>query len=407
MKIVWSVPVLAERLGSGRGDLARAAALVAALREAGHEVTVVEAAGTDGGGRARGLYRGVLRRLLPERIALGLRDVGRRWAARRHARRVADAVRAAGADLLVETQVHGVPSGARAAREAGVTLVLDDVSPPAEERALGAGLPGSTERSFRRQARAARLLVVSSDSLLERLAAEGADRKRIAVVPNGVDLAAHADADRADARRRLGVGDRLAVAFVGSFQPWHRPELLVEAAAPLAEAFDLHLVLIGDGPERTPALEAVRRRGLADRVTAPGAVAPDELPALLVGCDIGVLPASNAYGQPMKLLAYAASGLAIAAPDLPPVREVVEDGVTALLFAPDDPGALRAALRRLAGVADLRAELGGRARHEVAASAGWGGRAASLERALEAVLRDASDEGERAGGPGRREESRG
>ena len=401
MRIVWSVPVLAGGLGSGRGDLARAAALVAALRDAGHEVTVVEAARTDDGGRARGLYRGVLRRLLPERIALVLRDVARRWEARRHARRVAAAVRAAGADVLVETQVHGLPSGGRAAREADLPLVLDDVSPPAEERTLGAGLPGSAERAFRRQARAARLLVVSSVSLRRRLAAEGADERRIAVVPNGVDLAAHEAADREEARRRLGIGDRLALAFAGSFQPWHRPVSLVEAAAPIADARDLHLVLIGDGPERGPALAAARRRGLEDRVTAPGAVAPDEVPALLAGCDVGVLPGTNDYGQPMKLLAYAAAGLAIAAPDLAPVREVVEDGVTALLFEPDGPEALESALRRLAADPDLRTALGARARRDVAAPAGWGERAARLARLLEGVVGDAEEEGRGTGDPTR------
>lgn len=382
MRIVWSVPVLAGRLGSNRGDLVRAAALVAALEERGHEVAVVQAAPSGAGG-ARSLYREGIRRLLPERAALALRDVGRRWAAGRHGRRVADAAREARARVVVETQVHGLPSGAAAARAARLPLVLDDVSPVAEERALGTGLPGMVERAFRRQLRAARILVVSSESLRERLAAEGAPSGRIAVVPNGVDLAAYRRTDRAAARRRLGLGDRIAVGFVGSFQPWHRVSDLVEAAAPLAAELDLHLLLAGEGPGREPALAAVGRLGLGDRVTAPGPVPPEEVPELLAACDLGVLPGTNAYGQPMKLLEYAAAGLAIVAPDLPPVREVVEDGATALLFDAERAGALRSALRRLATDAGRRRELGERARRRVTASAGWNARAALLEELLE------------------------
>lgn len=391
MKVCWSVPVLADRPGAGRGDLVRAAALTEGLRGLGHQVRVVEAAG---GGGGRGIYRGILRRVLPERLALVLRDLARRVHARRHAREVAGAARRMGADVLVETQVHGVPSGARAARRAGVPLVLDDVSPPDEERALGAGLPGLAERGFRGESAAAAALVVSSEGLRRALAAAGVPEERLAVVSNGVDLAAHRGLDRRAARRSLGVEGRLVVGYAGSFQPWHRVETLVSAVAGIAEDHDVHLLLVGDGPGREEALAAVRRAGLKARVSAPGRVPPERVPELLAACDVGALPGTNDYGQPMKLLEYAAAGLAMVAPDRPPVREVVTGGRTALLFPPGDGRALAGALRRLSAEPGLRESLGQRARREVAGPAGWSGRAEELAAVLRAV-RGPTD-GERA-----------
>lgn len=382
MKVCWSVPVLADRPGAGRGDLVRAAALTAALRGLGHQVRVVEAAG---GGGNRDIYRGFLRRVLPERLTLVLRDLARRLHARRHAREVAETARKMGADVLVETQVHGVPSGARAARRAGLPLVLDDVSPPGEERVLGAGLPALAERAFRRESAAAAALVVSSEGLRRTLAAAGVPEERLAVVPNGVDLAAHRGLDRRAARRRLGVEGRLVVGYAGSFQPWHRVEMLVSAVAELADEHDLHLLLVGDGPGREETLAAARRSGLGDRVSAPGRVPPERVPELLAACDVGALPGTNDYGQPMKLLDYAAAGLAMVAPDRPPVREVVTDGRTALIFPPGDRRALAGALSRLSADLDLRETLGQRARREVAGPAGWSGRAEELAAVLRAA----------------------
>jgi glycosyltransferase involved in cell wall biosynthesis len=168
------------------------------------------------------------------------------------------------------------------------------------------------------------------------------------------------------------------VGFVGSFQPWHRVELLVRALAPLVPERPLHLLLIGDGPGLPVALAEAERLGLSHRVLALGAVAPAGVPALIAACDIGVLPSTNDYGQPMKLLDYAAAGLPAVAPDLAPVREVIRDGATGLLFPPGDVEALTRALARLADDEALRRRMGSRARAEIAAAASWRARARAL-----------------------------
>ena len=179
----------AEGPGSSRGDLVRAQALAEGLRALGHRVEFVAAAASPAARTGVTLHRSLLRRLLPRRLALALRDLGRALHSRRHATRVATVARAFGAELIVETQVGGVASGERAARTAGLPLVLDDCSPTSEEIALGCGLPGLVRRGLARQLAAAAVVVAVTQASQELLLAEGAPAERIRIVPNGVDLA--------------------------------------------------------------------------------------------------------------------------------------------------------------------------------------------------------------------------
>ncbi|MBW3534270.1 MAG: glycosyltransferase family 4 protein [Gemmatimonadetes bacterium] len=319
--------------------------------------------------------------MLPRRVAWGLRDVGRLTLARAHGRRIAAVARQQGAHVLVETQVHGVPSGAVAARLTGLPLVLDDCSPADEEESLEGGLPWLTRRAFRRQIEAAATLVVSSRTLAARLEDDGILRSALAVVGNGTDAAG--DGDQAAPRAGVG-GERTGAAassvvfvFVGSFQPWHRVDLLVDAVAMLAGSRPVHLLLVGDGATRAAALERARTLGIESRMSAPGAVPSQDLPALLGSCHVGVLAGTNTYGQPMKLLEYAAAGLATVAPDLAPVRELMRDQVTGLLFPPGDLEALTATMARLADDTGLRRRLGAAAR-EGTRHASWRERAREL-----------------------------
>jgi glycosyltransferase involved in cell wall biosynthesis len=385
VKITWSVPVPGEPLDSGRGDLVRAARLIAAIRGAGHEVVVVHAASRPGTEAAVSAYRSVVRRLLPRPLALVLRDLGRAAHARAHARRVAWAAREQGADLIIETQVHLSDCGARAARASGLPLLLDDCSPAGEETVLGAGLTALARRMFARQTQAAAALIVSSPALRERLAGEGVSPERIFIVSNGVDVASYQAAARQAARERFRLGPGPMLGFVGSFQPWHQVDLLVEAMARLVHTPPPRLLLAGDGPGLGPTLATARHLGLADRVVALGALPPAEVPLVLAACDVGVLPGTNEYGQPMKLLEYAAAGLATVAPDLPPVRELLADGLDGLLFTPGDADDLARALECLLESNALRQRLGSAARCRIAASANWSERGRELAAVAERV----------------------
>jgi glycosyltransferase involved in cell wall biosynthesis len=371
VKIVWSLPVRGERFTSSRGDLVRARALIEALRSDGHEVIVVEDGAYVHTRAAVVTYRTWLRSSLPPRVAFILRDIGRGFTGCVHGIHVASTARGADADVIVETQVAFAVSGAVAARLTGIPFVLDDCSPSFEECALGAGLPALARAVLRFQVRSARCVVAVSPYLADMLTREGVPREKIACIPNGISVDGFAGAVRDGWRAEHGLDGRCVVAFVGSFQPWHRVELLIEAVAALPAECAIHVMLAGDGPGLATVLEAAVMRRVRDRVTAVGAVHAHAIPALLAACDIGVLPHSNPYGDPMKLREYAAAGLPSVAPDLEPVRDVIEHEATGLLFPPGDVEALAHALARLAADRKLRRQLGEEARRRALATGSW------------------------------------
>jgi glycosyltransferase involved in cell wall biosynthesis len=377
VRILWSLPVRGERLDSSRGDVVRARHLIEALRADGHEVVVCDDAAHRHTRAAVVTYRTRLRSWLPRHLALVLRDIGRCLHGCLHGVHVSAAARATRADLIVETQVAYTLSGALASRLTGTPLVLDDCSPSTEECVFGTGLPALASAVLVLHAKAARCVVAVSPALAEMLATEGIAREKIACVPNGIRTEAFTTVAR-DGKRALGLEDRCVVGFVGSFQPWHRVELLIDALATLPAGCPVHVVLAGDGTGLTAVLDAAARRGVLARVTAIGAVPANAVPALLSAWDVGVMPHSNTYGDPMKLREYAAAGIPSVAPDLAPIRDVLEDEVTGLLFRPGNVAGLAQALARLAADPTLRRRLGAAARRRAFISGSWTERARAL-----------------------------
>jgi len=107
--------------------------------------------------------------------------------------------------------------------------------------------------------------------------------------------------------------------------------------------------------------------GVTDRVTFSGLVPHAQVPAAVAGFDIALQPRVVDYASPLKIFDYMAAGRAIVAPDQPNIREVLTHERTALLFDPDRPGALWAAIARLLAAPDLRQRLGAAARAELEA----------------------------------------
>ena len=87
---------------------------------------------------------------------------------------------------------------------------------------------------------------------------------------------------------------------------------------------------------------------------------------------------STRFTSPLKLFEYMAAGRAIVASDLPSIREVLHDGVDALLVVPGDANDLADALRRLLGDPALAAQLA-RAAFDAAPQYSWARRAERLE----------------------------
>jgi glycosyltransferase involved in cell wall biosynthesis len=121
---------------------------------------------------------------------------------------------------------------------------------------------------------------------------------------------------------------------------------------------ELPRVIVGDGP-------------LRDRVPdAIGFVAPRELGPYFERAAIVVCP-SRREGYGVVAREAMAYGRAVVATAVGGLAEAVDDGVTGFLVPPRDPAALREAIERLLGDAELRRRLGRAARDAARAKFSW------------------------------------
>lgn len=190
---------------------------------------------------------------------------------------------------------------------------------------------------------------------VKRLAGE-----RIGIAHNGVELAKFAQPSGADGlRERLGLPiDAPLVVTVAGLRRWKRHDLLIKAIADLsARGVDVHLVLAGDGPERTSLETQVDDLDIRDSVRFLGTI--DYVPALLQIATVVVLPSEH-EAFPISLLEAMASGLPVVATEVGSVADVVVDGVTGLVVPPHSTGDLSTAIATIVGDPD-RAALMGRA----------------------------------------------
>jgi len=194
----------------------------------------------------------------------------------------------------------------------------------------------------------------------------------LVVLPNGVTDPGPPQATvRARLREEIGVpANGLLGVSASLMRPEKGHDLLLDAIALLPLEPRLIVALAGDGPLRSR-LETRARSdpALRNRVRFLGY--RDDVPALLGAADL-VLHTSRADALPTTLMHALAVGVPPVATEVGGIPDIVtaETGV----LVSTQPRAIAAAVRRLAGDADLRARLGsaGRARFlERFESVGW------------------------------------
>lgn len=228
-------------------------------------------------------------------------------------------------------------------------------------RSRGARAAHAFERAVLR-----RFDVVSSISerMVEKLSTLGVEAPRAMCLPNWVDVDAIHHLDRPSAyRQALSIGeDEKVVLYAGNMGAKQGLEHLVTAATLLTRRTDIRFVFCGDGLLRE---ELARRCAHLPNCKLIGLQPAERLNELLNIADVHVLPQRDGAADlvmPSKLTGMMASGRAIVAM----AREGTElhDVVTGrgAIVAPEDGGALAAAIEALADDASARARLGAAAR---------------------------------------------
>jgi glycosyltransferase involved in cell wall biosynthesis len=215
-----------------------------------------------------------------------------------------------------------------------------------------------TERWHRRSllgwaARMSDGVVAVSEAVGERLTRElSLGQEAVEVIPNGTSMVR---GDRERGRRALGVtAGEFVILSVGRVVRIKGFDVLTRAAPLIDPAGQsVRFLVAGEGGERE-ALERMNLAACGPRVEFLGM--RNDVPDLLAGADLFVMP-SLSEGLPMALIEAMAAGLPVVATRVGGIPEVVEDGHSGHLVAPEDPGALADGISLLMGDSRLRARL--------------------------------------------------
>jgi glycosyltransferase involved in cell wall biosynthesis len=180
----------------------------------------------------------------------------------------------------------------------------------------------------------------------------------IEVVPTGVDTEAFAKGDRAAGRRACKVpANAFVVGHVGRLAPEKNLPYLAEAVAVfLSEATDAWFLVVGSGPSEDALRQACEKKDVAKRLVLAGSKTGPALFDAYRAMDVFAF-SSKSETQGLVIAEAMAAGLPVVALKASGVREVVRDGKTGFMLAPEaTPAHFARQLAKLHGDTALRKE---------------------------------------------------
>jgi len=197
-------------------------------------------------------------------------------------------------------------------------------------------------------------VAVICEGLRADLITRGIAADKIMVSPNGVDLELFGDPPPPDAAlaAQLGLEGADVIGFIGSFYDYEGIDDLIAAMPLLARTHPkAHLLLVGGGPMEAALRAQAAESSVAKNIHFIGRVPHTEVERYYSLIDILAYPRKKMrltdLVTPLKPLEAMAQRRLVAASDVGGHRELIEDGVTGTLFAPDDPAACAQALAQI------------------------------------------------------------
>ena len=198
-------------------------------------------------------------------------------------------------------------------------------------------------------------VAVICEGLRGDLIARGIDPDKIIVSPNGVDLDLFGDPpprDDALGESLVLTADDIVIGYIGSFYDYEGIDDLIAAMPALVAAQPrARLLLVGGGPMEAALKAQAAASPAAAQIHFVGRVPHHEVERYYSLIDILAYPRKKMrltdLVTPLKPLEAMAQGKLVAASDVGGHRELIEDGATGTLFAPDDPAAIANALADL------------------------------------------------------------
>lgn len=214
--------------------------------------------------------------------------------------------------------------------------------------------------------------------LRDDLVSRGHPAGKIGLSPNGVDLSLFGEPPQRDdaLAAELGICEGPVIGFIGSFYDYEGLDDLIAAMPRFAARHPgAALLLVGGGPVEGALRAQAAASPLAASIHFTGRVPHAEVERFYSLVDVLAYPRKASrlteLVTPLKPLEAMAQGRLVAASDVGGHRELIADGRTGTLFAPDDPAALADALADLVSDRASWPAMAARARNHVREHHDW------------------------------------
>jgi glycosyltransferase involved in cell wall biosynthesis len=222
----------------------------------------------------------------------------------------------------------------------------------------------SRDWELRTNLASAQWVVACTGTGRDKLASLSANPAKLHLIYHGLDLNRFPATPRRPSNRDGGEAASVVhLLTVGRAVGKKGFDVLLAALARLPQDLHWSLTHIGGGEELKKLKRRSKRLGIAARVAWIGAQDQQAVLTAYSNSDLFVLPCRIAGngdrdGLPNVLIEAQSQGLACISTTISGVPELIRDGETGLLVAPDDPQALAAAMERLIRDPALRDTLG-------------------------------------------------
>lgn len=275
-------------------------------------------------------------------------------------------------------------AGLRAARRLDLPFVYE-IRAFWEDAAVGNGTGSESSLKYRMTRALENRVVAGADAVFtissamrDDLAERGHSAGKIGLSPNGVDMSLFGDPPPRDEAlaHELGVEDGPVIGFIGSFYDYEGLDLLIAALPQLrARHQKAQLLLVGGGPMDDALRKQAAASPAANAIHFTGRVPHDEVERYYSLIDILAYPRKKSrltdLVTPLKPLEAMAQRRLVAASDVGGHGELIDDGRTGVLFAPDDPAACASALADLVDARSDWERIRDRAKARVAEHHDW------------------------------------
>ena len=221
---------------------------------------------------------------------------------------------------------------------------------------------------------AADLIITVSDINAQYLLSRVAEKEKIKVIPNGVDLSIFNWKEPLPPRR-----ETMKILYSGTMTRWQGVHCALEALALYLRDFKAELLLVGPcrNQQRKALNRTIDRLKIAKYVSFIEPLNQIQLVSLMHECDVTLaplLPNDRNLEQgccPLKVIEAMGAGIPVIASDLPVVSCLAENNIEALLVKPGSAKAIKDGLLKLRDDFGLRNRLSVAARRKVEREFRW------------------------------------